>query len=242
MKYLILALIASLSISCSHTSVAPMVFDNTYNVLKDDSVAFNGKRIYLIHGFRGNSSSYTRGNLKVLTDYLMANGYQVITFNLPYTERYFFEDGGLAYRNLYKTRLEELRAQVDTDLGPAAKNIIGGFSFGGLHAMMGISITTGLFDSYLAMLPVTRINVLAEMSGINSDQFNPFFEENVLKNFSGKMCWGTADMRVDYRLTITLASDLTGLGANLDTTEFVGLGHDSSIDVINASITWFDLQ
>lgn len=236
MKYVLLLLLV-LTACGKKEPVPPLVFNTSYTRYEALNVS-NGKRVYLIHGFRGDRSAYEHPVFKPFVDDLTASGYEVITFDIPYTfPDYFNHDGGASYRAKYEEQLRTIEAQVNTDHG-LLTNIIGGFSFGGLHSMMGMSIASDLFVGYFAILPVVHMDALVEMQGTVAPLFNPMNELATLEQYPGLISWGTNDLRVNYQYSIDLVAMLNP--ANVTGIEYVGLDHTTNSQVVQDTLDWIN--
>lgn len=242
MKAILLALLIFLTSCSSKLETGSIIFDTSYTIIQDLTIPFNGKRIYLLHGFWGDRHFWDSGIYSNLKQDLVNAGYQIITFDLPYTKDYFFFDGGLLYRELYEKQVRTIKQQVEQELGPASKNIIGGFSFGGLHSLMGQALMSDLFDSYFAVLPVVRLAVIKEMQGISTKHFNPVSEMQTLSTKPGLLIWASNDTRVGNQYTETLFDGLVNLGAPVSYYESVGTGHAMTINILNETKNWLSLQ
>lgn len=236
MKALIVALIGVLLVSCGKKDRVPdLRFDTSYT-LYSPTVPSNGKRVYLIHG----SLKYSRVQwehpvFKPFVDNLVANGYEVITFDLPHFYSEYFYDGGLNYRAGFQNQLRTIISNVETDHG-VMNSIVGGFSFGGLHAMIAMSDISDIFQAYFAILPVVEMTALTELKGMASTHFNPKHEIAVLETKPGLISWGTLDFRVNYQHSIDLVNLMNP--ANVTAIEYVGLDHTTNPQVVADTLTW----
>lgn len=213
--------------------LAKMEFKKEYSVFGD--LHDGCSRIFLVHGLRSSEKMFATAPYVTLKDGLVNSCNQVVTFSLPYAERYFFEDGGIEYRRIYKEFLDFVISDTDQKYGVTSKMIIGGVSFGGLHAMMGATIEPR-FTRFFGILPVTRIYALDEFKGLNATEFDPFNEVSALATKDGLLQYGTSDYRVDYRLTVELASNI---GQSVQTIERIGETHDTSNpDILTSTISW----
>lgn len=240
---MLLFILPFLLISCSNKlETRNMKFDTSYTITQDLTVPFNGKRIYLLHGFLGNRHFWDNGIYKTLKQDLINSGYQIITFDLPYTKDYFFFDGGKLYRKLYEQQVRAIKQNVEQELGLASKNIIGGFSFGGLHSLMGQALMSDLFESYFAVLPVVRLSAIKEMQGISTEHFNPVSEIQTFNTKSGLLIWANNDTRVGNEYTEALFNKLINMGAPVSYYESIGTGHAMTMNILNETKNWLSLQ
>jgi hypothetical protein len=94
---------------------------------------------------------------------------------------------------------------------------------------------TGLFQAWWASLPVTRIDAQAEFKSVGDvPYFDPADEVAKLATSKGLLTWGTADERVNYRLTIKLHELLP----NVNAIEYPGLVHDTTPEQIDHIVAW----
>jgi predicted esterase len=236
MRLIILSLL--ILVGCSKKeSVPALQFDTSYT-LYSPTIASNGKRVYLIHG----SLKYSRAQwehpvFKPFVDNLVASGYEVITFDLPHFYSDYFYDGGLNYRVGFQNQLRTIISNVETDHG-VMDSIVGGFSFGGLHAMIAMSDISDIFQAYFAILPVVEISYLTELKGMASSHFRPINEVSILETKPGLISWGTLDNRVNYQYS----KDLVNIMNPVTTTgiEYVGLDHTTSPEVVQDTIDWIN--
>jgi alpha-beta hydrolase superfamily lysophospholipase len=228
--YSVLAIMLFLNISCAKKDeTPPLVFDTSYTKT-EPTIASNGKRVYLIHG----SLKYSRAQwehpvFKPFVDALTADGFEVITFDLPHFYPEYFHDGGANYRAKFENQLRTIVANVELDHGHL-DNIVGGFSFGGLHSMMAQADMPDVFNAYFAILPVVEMTALTELKGMASSHFNPKNEVAVLETKRGLISWGTQDFRVNYQHSIDLVNLMDP--TNLTAIEYVGLNHNTTPQVV----------
>jgi hypothetical protein len=169
-------------------------------ILRDATIPFSGKRLVYLHGLRGNHNDLLKepAHGKLATD-LVASGWQVVMFDLPFTEGKFFSDGGAAYRK----KIQEAMRDVDARSGVSSVNVIGGISFGGLHAFIGTADGPE-FSGYFAILPIIYINSLVEFYGTAVPILNPLADVTHLSNRPGFVVWGSQDERINFRNTEAL--------------------------------------
>jgi pimeloyl-ACP methyl ester carboxylesterase len=189
------------------------------------SVPQVGKRLIMLHGLHGSHTALLaiHGAAQMMTD-LADHGWQVVLFELPYTQAAWFLDGGVAYRRAYQAKLEQAMTWADTTLGQVTVTVIGGVSFGGLHALMAPSLHPGV-TGYLAVLPVVAVGALTEFAGFSTPAFDPRQDVTRLAAIPGHVEWGTSDTRVDYRLTVELVAQIIQAGGQVSVREWAGLAH-----------------
>lgn len=214
-----------------NTEVMPD-FIKSYTVY--GAMTATNRRVILIHGLGGSGVDWNFGVHKLTTDGLISDGAQVIVFDLPKLKSSAFVDGGLQYRTNYKNFLDWLVEDTNTKFGVAAELILGGVSYGGLHAFMGAAITTH-FDKYFASLPVTHLNALIEYSSVSAPYFNPFNEVVTLSSKPGMVHWGSLDSRVNYLYTVELVNLI---GPNTVGVEHSGLDHTSVPEIAASLVDW----
>ena len=92
---------------------------------------------------------------------------------------------------------------------------------------------------WVAILPVTKLSALKEFAGIpNPGHFDPFSAAEQLRGTKGFISWGTADDRVDYRLTKALHELVAS--PSIHHIEYPGLGHETKEFLITDSVRWVD--
>lgn len=198
------------------------------------------KRIYLMHGLRSTKADFENEPFKSWVDGLKQNNYDIVTFNLPYaTEAMFDTDGGAQYKQDFIELMNMVIDAVEAKNGPAAVNIAGGVSWGGLHSLMAVEELDGFFDQYFAYVPVTDLTALFEFeSCCSSAHFNPWNDTNALGAIPGYIAWGNMDMRVNYNLTIDLVDEIEDK-SRLTTKEW-NLGHQSTPQSLQAITEWLE--
>lgn len=212
----------------------PLKFSTSYKVYQPMGTP-TGQRVFLIHGgFNGSSQDWDVEPFLTFRLTLQKAGLQLITFDLPHMRDYHMKDGGLDYRVKFTEQLNFIYQKVELDLGSAKETIVGGFSLGGLHSMMAMVLTKDLFSRYFSILPVTDLAWMPEIR-FDVPAFNPFNEVYSLKDFKGYITWGTADERVNFRLTKDLAEKLND---SVETHEYVGLDHSTTPEVAADTANW----
>lgn len=176
------------------------------------------------------------GPPKDLLNGLLAAGDEAVLFTgVPDGVSCFFTNGGWQYRTQFIAMLNAVKQSVEAVHGTATKNLVGGISYGGLHAMMSAA-TTGWFKAWFAHVPVTYINALTEYSSVgNVPQFNPFYDVSALKNTTGWISWGTADTRTNYLLTQQLA---WRMGSSVTKMGYTGETHDTTEQNVTDILSW----
>lgn len=198
-------------------------------------------RVYLIHGLQSTQDDYLNEPFATWIAGLNSQGVEVITFNLPFASPSYFtnEDYGQGYANGYRDFIAHVVERMNYWYGTPNRAIIGGISWGGLHAFMGIAFHRELFDAYFASVPVTRLTALTEFAGGESNAFDPFQHADTLSLRTGYVQWGDQDFRVNFQLTIDLVNRIQDFnGAPLTTREWDGLGHQSTPENLQAITDW----
>ena len=86
---------------------------------------------------------------------------------------------------------------------------------------------------------MTKLSALKEFAGIpNPGHFDPFSAAEQLRGTKGFISWGTADDRVDYRLTKALHELVAS--PSIHHIEYPGLGHETKEFLITDSVRWVD--
>ncbi len=201
----------------------------------------SGKRIYLYYGLNSGGLSFWGG--APMSDFvvsLRASGDEVVLASEaePQANTCYFSDGGLQYRERFNQSINTLMNTIEATHGQS-KNIIGGISYGGLHAMMG-GVINGRFAAWFAHLPVTRIDALTEFAGVgNVPQFNPQYEIKALLVKPAYISWGTADTRVNWTLTKAIADQLPSI---VTKQEYAGQGHTTTTQNVTDMAAWIATQ
>ena len=168
-----------------------------------------------------------------------AKGFEVVYLggvHLIYPSMY--RNDGTEFRQLMAQGLNSIMDDLDRQRGSLV-NLVAGSSIGGLHAMMAFTLLKPRFAGWLAILPVTKLSALKEFVGIpNPRQFDPFAVADQLRGTKGYMSWGTADDRVDFRLTKALHELVASPG--IHHLEYPGLGHETKEFLITDAVRWVD--
>lgn len=197
--------------------------------------ATSGKRLYLFHGLNSSASYWESEPYLSMINAFRSAGCEVIAFNLPTAQTCFYSTGGWQYREDFNAMINTVINTVEASHGAALKSIIGGVSYGGLHAMMGTAIN-GRFCAWWAHLPVVRVDALTELTGVgNAQGFNPQFEVEALGGKPGMIGWGTADTRVNWALAKDLADKLPN---TVTKHEYPGLDHTTNSQGVADIVAW----
>lgn len=211
-------------------------FPATYSYLAPTGPS-SGKRAYLYYGLNsGGIDQWSTPPLSDLVSGLRLAGDEVVLASEaePQVNLCAYTNGGWQMREMFNASLNTLLDTIEAAHGPAT-NIIGGISFGGLHAMMG-SASNGRFSAWFAHVPVTRLDALTEFAGVGEvARFNPFHDVGALALKTGYISWGTADTRVDWTLTKALA-DL--LPSTVTKKEWTGQAHTTTSANVTDMLNW----
>lgn len=171
-------------------------FEKTYTVQGTN----NGERIILFHGIFGSSASFDGGAGKRLVDALLADGKQIVTVSYPMTTNGMFYNGGRLYRERFKSFMSWLINDLDTNQGTAAKNIVGGFSFGGTHAILTAVDNSTYFDNVVAVAPALDIRtVIPSYLCESNTHFNLLSEADNIQTLNAYVTIGDADTIVHWK-------------------------------------------
>lgn len=240
MRYLIIMLCVA-NAACSSPSKQNSYFKDDSYVITNDSIK-PAKRLYLIHGLRSSKEMWTKEPYKTFIASLDAKGIQTIAITLPYAQGAMFADGGMKYALEYKLFVASLLERINAKYGVADETLVGGISFGGLHALMAVELMPSAFNAYFAVVPVVGIGALDEFKGIQTPAFNPLANPRYLAAKPGLIIWGNQDMRVDYRLTQVLADNiLDNSPVSFEAIEVQGMGHTSRPENLEQVATWVAL-
>lgn len=200
--------------------------------------AQSDRRVYLFPGLDVNvSADFGEGPLKEMVNRLRA-GADVVLVPLPVPTACIFDHGGERYRQRFTATLRALVIAMDAAHG-ARLNIAGGVSYGGLHAMMAAA-TVDRFSGWFAMLPVVRLDALAEFPDLDVPRFNPLNEAAALSRLPGFLTWGTADDRVNWHLTAQLADRI--MGENIHVIEYPSQPHETRPHNIADLMEWISMR
>jgi len=217
------------------------IFPNSYKIYEADSSCSTIKRIYITHGFGGNKEVYDSDPFVLFFNNLRTSCYELISYDLPYGDfKIHFSQSGLIYKNNFTEYITQLKSEIENSRGTVSTNLVGGVSFGGLHAMMSIELTDNLFDGFFALKPVTDYTALIELSELSSAHFNVFNNYQKLGLSKGYIVYGSQDDRVDWLKTDYLkyrlqADGLTGVDFDLLTE-----GHSSNDANLNMIFNWIN--
>lgn len=206
----------------------PIEFGDAYSVT--DATAQQRGRVYIF------------GSLNILsgaslTDELTKRGFQVVSIAIPQIAPCLYRGDGFEYSATVAKALRSVVSNVEGKYGPA-KSIIGGGSIGGIHAMIGYALVPR-FSGWFASMSVTKMTALKEFKGIsNPSFFDPFFQVTNLKSSTGFMTWGTADTRVDYKLSQELYAEIKS--PSIAFVEYEGMEHDTTDRQIADLVGWID--
>ena len=222
-----------LELSKSETSYFPTEYSGSSNIVfspdvyvyQDSSVPFNGKQIILLHGLRGthNDLFSVPAYDKFIND-VLAKGWRVIMFDLPFAESYFFEDGGTAYNQAYVEKLHQTMKYLDEQYHDFDLTVLGGISWGGLHSLIGAE-EVHVFKGYFAILPDIKIGALTEFAGMIVPDFTPDKGSLDLQDLRGYIAFNTTDERVHYEDTVDFVNSLEDISALLKLRIYDSGGH-----------------
>lgn len=182
-------------------------------------------RFYFFPGYTMHISDLKSAPFTTMTDYLHNAGYEIVYVQWPtfLTAGNVSSDKGLGYLNAFKNYISDL----NTSLAPVPKTITGGFSFGGLHAIIASSVVGA--DITIAHLSVTKVSLLAEFNGIDTSELDVTAQTIPADLF---ISCGTSDYRVDWRETAQLFSTNPGFH------EYPGLDHRTRLSEVDDIVTW----
>jgi hypothetical protein len=194
-----------------------------------------GSRVFLYPGSSGEESSWD-GPLKVFVDELSASGHEIVFMRTaPLLPCVFADDGGKSYRRAFASATDLVVKEVEASRGKR-RQIVGGVSYGGLHAMMAFALT-GRFDAWFASLPVTKLEALDELRPLGAvPSFDPFQETDMLRGSTGFIAWSHNDKRVNDRLAADLAQRIDGPG--ITAVQHASDGHVSTDLQVRVLLGW----
>lgn len=177
-------------------------FDKNYSVYGSGD-----NRVILIHGIWSDKSYWETGYAKELKEKLVENNFQVITFTFPNTTDETWVNNGLTYRRSYLNYMNWLLKDLDDKYPISGNNIVGGFSFGGLHAMVAASDIEEI-NNYFAIMP--SMDISRVVKNVSNKNFYPI--DSKLINKSGFVISGSKDTLVNYKLSESWA---LGMGSSV---------------------------
>lgn len=206
-------------ISCGSSNNAPASqFEKQYSSFgQSKNVAI------LIHGIWSDKTLWDYGLGLDIKNSFIENNYKVVTFTFPNTTDETFLDAGLIYRLHYISFLNWLISDLKKN-SVVEKIIIGGFSFGGLHAMVAASDIKEIKE-YFAIMPSMDLSKI--IKGISNSNFYP--SNNNMVNKKGFVISGSKDDLVDYKLGQQWA---LSMGQSVDHM-LINLDHRLSPDIVN---------
>lgn len=203
-----------------------------------------GKRIILTHGVSGTDAQYLLGPegvgaLPILKDRLVTEGYQVITFTYPNTTADIFIDGGRLYKQQYRAFLDWMLLDLNKRYGIATELDIGGFSFGGLHAMIALTIEPHKFDRYLAIDPVSDPSLTTIFGPYQATDFNAFKELGVLSSINGIILTTQNDNILGYKNAENLCYAIGGKCTYYKEID-PRILHDVTVNMVDQIMAWLN--
>lgn len=206
--------------------------------------AING-RVLMFNGVGTFPEAYLMSPYQNLATDFLTNGYQMILVMIdssidPLCFIDFFHDDGSQYALYWKNRVSNILSTFDKMSGPVKTTLVGGFSLGGIHALMAVELLPGRFDGFFAYEPVVHLNAVLEFSALNTPKFDTYFDLNTLAKPIGYIAWGTLDHRVNWTLDKQLYEDLKTLNADVHGKEWSGIEHEAHQEQIDDIQKWFD--
>jgi pimeloyl-ACP methyl ester carboxylesterase len=235
-RYILILFFISGCSNTKFTNSMKIEWPHLYRVYEANQSCQYKKRIYMTYGFGSDLSNYESGEFKPWLDALNQTCHQVIVFSQPSQSTDNLKDGGLAWSIAYNSYLGKLYDEVNLKYGLVHTNIIGGVSFGGLHALMGAILRPDLFQVFFALKPVTDFQQLGELATIQDVYFNPLKNINSLRYLKGYISYDLSDNRVNGSLAQML---LQNIGSpTIYGQQFFNSGHNSNANNLMPSILW----
>jgi len=161
MKKILALLFGLLFAGCSKTNftdVSTVAWPNVYKYYPSQG---QKGRIYMTYGFGFSSiNAYEADVFKPWLNAMIQSGFSVVVYSQPPQTSDNLRNGGNAWANGFRAYMPKLVEEINKKHGPSRVNISAGVSFGGLHALMAASYFPTIFRAFLALKPVTKINVL----------------------------------------------------------------------------------
>lgn len=201
-----------------------LAFDNGYTH-KAPTGAPSGLRVYLYPGFNQTAAQWQSSPFNGFVSNMLAAGHELVYLVPPSAQPCLFTNGGWQYREEFVAQLNAAMSAVEAAHGPAQVNGAGGFSWGGIHAMIA-KASSSRIGFWFAHVTVTKPSALTELASVGDVfRFNPFFEVPALAPSKGFISWGTQDDRVHWQYTKELADRLSG---SVTKVEYPGLDHSTN--------------
>jgi dienelactone hydrolase len=168
-------------------------------------------------------------SLNTLMQDLSNAGFQAVLMPIPLpTVACYFQKGGWQYREQFFQQLDTVMDAIEATNGQA-KNVAGGISFGGLHAMMAFA-SVGRFEAWFARVPVTYIDQPSEFPSVGDvPRFNSFWAIPAFIKSIGWISYGTLDTRVNWQLTAKLAAQFS---PSVTVRAYAGQDHSTNLQNI----------
>jgi pimeloyl-ACP methyl ester carboxylesterase len=203
-------------------------FKKEYNVFGNST-----KRVVLSHGVWDSANFWNIGYGVDLRNALVAKGFQVITYTYPNTTDSTWDNGAVCYRKDFVDFSNWMISDLDSKYGPKTEMIFGGFSFGGLHSIIGASAIVKV-DRYFGMLPAVDMRVIYK--NVNMKHFNAKSEQAALANKDGLIISGDQDTVANHLLSEQWAAEM----GNIVTHYNVNIDHRLNQEVIDHVLDWIE--
>jgi predicted esterase len=186
---------------------------------------FNGTRIYYLAQDFGQTweGFATAGNPLFTKTGMINDGFQFVVLNFQGSSASDFADGGAAYRAAWVNRVEATIAWADATYGTANKNIIGGYGYGALHAMIAMEDLPNRFIAFFAIQP----SFVNTELGVSASSFTP--NEAALSTKPGLISYGSLDGQRATQAA-ALIQALQQRGASISNYSY-GVGHTPTMPI-----------
>lgn len=196
------------------------------------------RRILLFHGVNSSHEMFLEPPFDEMSAALLDAGFQLVLMEVidsRVSAECFaaeFVEHGAVYRHRWRARLEAALDDMDALYGPSV-TIIGGFSLGGLHSLMGAELLPERFQGYFAFKPVVELARLSEYAAIDASRFDPRENPAALRAIPGFLSWADDDPRVGPDLTRALCPDVGATCAS-----YPGTAHSTNPDGVSDLTDW----
>ena len=193
-------------------------------------------RVFLFPGMPGTSSQWTEQPQRELRELLLQNEIEVISLAVPLASPGNFVKGQ-AYRDGFSNYVRQTLGKVDHAHGRKGRTIVGGISYGGLHAMMAAALFPSDFTEWFASFPVVKLSALSGYAHLGEVKaFDPAQFSTALGQRRGLLMWGTSDSTVGW----TATKEFFGkLDRNLVTgIEYPDVPHQTSKEQVAEIVRW----
>lgn len=202
------------------------------------------RRVLLIHGMTTDHIQWCHDEPSGLVDHMWREGWQIIMIDLPATKgnswQPLYDLLTPTYRGNFQHTVDTVFAYADTNLHPVTETIVGGISWGGLHALMTAAVEPSV-SAYFTFIPVVDIIALHGFENYGLSNFAPANEIPYLATKKAFVYWGDADAVVDSNIQTSFVTTLQNYPNTIvEAHKQAGLGHALNDEMFNEAKVWVD--